>query len=53
MSKGIKEKTIIENVFARLKNSYKRIRFIYDRCINNYEIFLKMAFTCEIIRFLN
>ena len=49
----LKERTIIENVFARLKNSYKRIRFIYDRCIHNYEIFLKMAFTCEIIRFLN
>jgi hypothetical protein len=43
----------IKNLFARLKNSYKRIRFIYDRKLTSYITFLKMAFTCEIIRFLD
>jgi hypothetical protein len=51
--KLLKKRTIIENLFARLKNSYKRIRFIYDRKLTSYITFLKMAFTCEIIRFLD
>jgi len=68
----LRKRIKIENLFAKIKNSYKRtrqqravshagegiealsqrIRFIYDRNFKNYETFLKMAITCEIIKFL-
>jgi hypothetical protein len=51
--KLLKKRTIIENLFATIKNSYKRTRFIYDRNINHYNTFLLMAFSCQIIKFLN
>ena len=50
--KLLKNRYLIENSFGSIKNSYKRIRHIYDRNIENYETFFIMAVTCQIIRVL-
>jgi hypothetical protein len=39
------------NCFTTIKNSYKRIRHIYERKIKYFENFLIMAFTSQIIMF--
>jgi hypothetical protein len=48
----LKKRYLVENCFATIKNSYKRIGRIYDRKIKYFENFLTMAFTCQIIMFL-
>ena len=48
----LKKRYLVENCFATIKNSYKRIRHIYERKIKYFNNFVKMAFTCQIIMFL-
>ena len=50
--KLLKKRYLVENCFASIKNSYKRIRHIYDRKIKNYKTFFIMALTCQLIRVL-
>jgi hypothetical protein len=40
----------VEQTNSHLKLSYKRLQLIYDRNLKNYEAFLIMAITCQIIR---
>ena len=48
----LKKRYLVENCFALLKNTFKRIRHITDRKIENYKTFFIMALTCQIIQFL-
>ncbi len=41
--KLLKQRYLVENCFATIKNSYKRIRHIYNRKIKYFENFLIMA----------
>lgn len=45
----LKSRYKVEACFATLKNTYKRLRFIYDRKFRNYETFMIMATTCMLI----
>ena len=47
--KLLNNRYIVEHCFGSLKSSYKRIRHIYDRNIENYDTFFTMAVTCQII----
>jgi len=40
----------VEQTFSHLKRSYKRINVVTDRKIINYETFLTMVITCQMIR---
>lgn len=40
----------VEQTFSHIKRSYRRLQMIYDRDLKNYETFLIMAFTCQLIR---
>jgi len=40
----------IEQLFSHLKRTYRRLKYCYDRYIKNYETFLIMGITCQIIR---
>jgi hypothetical protein len=46
----LKKRYVVEQTFSHLRRTYRRLQLIYDRNIKNYETFLIMAFTCQIIR---
>ena len=48
--KLLKKRFVVEQCFSHLKRTYKRLKLCVDRHIKNYETFLIMAFTCQIIR---
>lgn len=50
--KLLSKRFVIEQSFSQLKRTYRRLKLIYDRDISNYTTFLKMAFTCQVIRYL-
>lgn len=45
----LKSRYKVEACFATMKNTYKRLRLIYDRKFKNYETFMTMATTCMLI----
>ena len=47
--KLLKNRYLVEHCFGSIKNSYKRIRHIYDRKMKIYDTFMTMAITCQII----
>lgn len=48
--KILKKRYVVEQTFSHLKRSYKRLQMVYDRNLENYETFLLMALTCQLIR---
>jgi hypothetical protein len=48
----LKKRFVVEASFAHLKNGYQRLQVRYDRQTRNYETFLIMAFSCQIIKYL-
>jgi len=40
----------IESTIGHLKRSYKRLQLIYDRNIDNFETFLIMGISCQLIK---
>ena len=49
-NKSLNKRFTVEQTFSHIKRTYRRLQLIYDRDIKNYETFLLMAFTCQIIR---
>jgi len=48
----LKKRFVVEVSFAHLKNGYQRLQLKYDRQTKNYETFLIMAFSCQIVKYL-
>ncbi len=48
----LKKRFVVEASFAHLKNGYQRLQLKYDRQTKNYETFLIMAFSCQIVKYL-
>lgn len=46
----LSERYKVEQTFSHLKRTYNRLSIIYDRKIETFNIWLIMAFTCQIIR---
>lgn len=46
----LRDRYKVEQTFSHLKRSYCRVRKLEDRHIKNYETFLLMAFSCQIIK---
>ena len=40
----------IEQLFSTLKRTYGRLKLLCDRKLANYECFLIMAFSCQILK---
>jgi hypothetical protein len=47
-----KKRSVVEHCFAHLKNCYKRLQLIYDKKIENYDCFLIMGITCQMIKII-
>ena len=49
----LKERYKVEQTFSNIKRTYSRLRKLNERKLINYETFLIMAFTCQLIKYTN